>query len=127
MCGKCGGTFDNPVNKKMMKQMKWVVISFIAFMIIVGLLLPNNSESSKPGYVSMELRTKTIVYVKSQLRDPDSYQSISFGELGDYDDEGNKFFIHHFRAKNGYGGYTDGMCTVVVDPLGEIIDMGVNE
>lgn len=43
-------------------------------------------------------------YLKSQLRDPGSYESISWGEL-ETNSHGNYGIIHKYRAKNGFGGY----------------------
>ena len=47
------------------------------------------------------------VYLKRHyLKDPDSYEGISWEAFGIYNKDNNTYFaLHKYRAKNSYGGY----------------------
>lgn len=51
-----------------------------------------------------EIKAACRTYVKTRLRDPDSYQQISWS-INKIDSDGGYEIYHQFRAKNGFGGY----------------------
>ena len=74
------------------------------------------------------------VYLKRHyLKDPDSYEGISWEAFGTYNKDNNTYFtLHKYRAKNSYGGYvveeklfvldSDGNVIKVVDDMNEVIN-----
>ena len=74
------------------------------------------------------------VYLKRHyLKDPDSYEGISWKAFGIYNKDNNTYFaLHKYRAKNSYGGYvveeklfvldSDGNVIKVIDDMNEVIN-----
>lgn len=55
-------------------------------------------NSSLDGSVS-----QVVKYLKNNLKDPDSYESIEWGNVTETD---NGYIVRHkYRAKNSFGGY----------------------
>lgn len=59
-------------------------------------------------------------YLKNNLRDPDSYQSIEWSKVIK-NDNGTFVVRHKYRAKNGFGGYNIEEKIFVLNKDGEII------
>lgn len=51
------------------------------------------------------------IEIKKKLRDPDSYQLISLHYDKEGEDPETGSVLVAFRAKNGFGGYTEGLAT----------------
>ena len=67
------------------------------------------------------------------LKDPDSYEGISWEAFGIYNKDNNTYFaLQKYRAKNSYGGYvveeklfvldSDGNVIKVIDDMNEVIN-----
>ncbi|WP_416243452.1 hypothetical protein ACLSSQ_00320 [Azospira sp. APE16] len=57
-------------------------------------------------------------YLKSNLRDPDSYQGIAWGKVTPKD--GGYSVYHRYRAKNGFGGYVVHEDMFFIDQQGNV-------
>lgn len=64
-------------------------------------------------------------YLRSNLKDWDSYQSIEWSELKDNGGKGKyRFMIRHkYRAKNSFGGYEIENKVFYLDSLGNVNDV----
>jgi hypothetical protein len=65
------------------------------------------------------------IYLKEQyLKDPDSYESISWGTVVLYDDVNDNYMVRHkFRAKNSFGGYDVEDKVFYLDKNGNVTDV----
>ncbi|MGB5988151.1 MAG: hypothetical protein WBG43_00195 [Marinifilaceae bacterium] len=62
---------------------------------------------------------QVVEYLKKNLNDPDSYQSIVWGRVNK---EGNNYTVtHKYRAKNGFGGYVIELKHFVLNKNGIVI------
>jgi hypothetical protein len=78
-------------------------------------LIPTQSE---PGYSVWQVS----YYLKNNLNDPDSYESVSWGTL---QPSGSEFLIpHKYRAKNGFGATILQSQVFVLDSTGNVIRVG---
>lgn len=60
-------------------------------------------------------------YLKSSLRDPDSYESIEWSEVKE---TSTGYVVRHkYRAKNGFGGYVVSNQLFYMDSDGNVIDV----
>lgn len=60
-------------------------------------------------------------YLKSTLRDPDSYESIEWSEVKEKSD--GYYVRHKYRAKNGFGGYVVANQLFHLDFSGNVVDV----
>lgn len=60
-------------------------------------------------------------YLKKNLKDPDSYQSIEWSSVAEKD--GNYQVRHKYRAKNSFGGYVVENCIFTLNKEGNVIDV----
>lgn len=60
-------------------------------------------------------------YLKENLKDPDSYQSIEWSSVVEKD--GNYQVRHKYRAKNSFGGYVVENCIFTLSKEGNVIDV----
>lgn len=148
-CLSCGCIIQNPIyiqNKKNKERRQWIaVLIFLVVVIIFNISNREYSTSSKgnnriENYGSNKgpSQTKAMagvrVYLKRHyLKDPDSYEGISWEAFGIYNKDNNTYFaLHKYRAKNSYGGYvveeklfvldSDGNVIKVVDDMNEVIN-----
>ena len=148
-CLSCGCIIQNPIyiqNKKNKERRQWIaVLIFLVVVIIFNISSREYSTSSKgnnriENYGSNKgpSQTKAMagvrVYLKRHyLKDPDSYEGISWEAFGIYNKDNNTYFaLHKYRAKNSYGGYvveeklfvldSDGNVIKVVDDMNEVIN-----
>lgn len=61
------------------------------------------------------------LYLKNNLKDPDSYKSIQWGSVRQQND-GSYVVWHKFRAKNSFGGYVVYWMSFTLDSDGNVID-----
>lgn len=132
--------------KKNKERQQWIaVLIFLVVVIIFNISSREYSTSSKgnnriENYGSNKgpSQTKAMagvrVYLKRHyLKDPDSYEGISWEAFGIYNKDNNTYFaLHKYRAKNSYGGYvveeklfvldSDGNVIKVVDDMNEVIN-----
>jgi hypothetical protein len=78
---------------------------------------PVNTDPTQPKFATAIVGASVERYAceqatKMQLRDPDSYQKISFDDVGD----GSAALA--FRSRNGFGGYVDGAAVCTVEGTG---------
>lgn len=128
------------------ERRQWIaVLIFLVVVIIFNISSREYSTSSKgnnriENYGSNKgpSQTKAMagvrVYLKRHyLKDPDSYEGISWEAFGIYNKDNNTYFaLHKYRAKNSYGGYvveeklfvldSDGNVIKVVDDMNEVIN-----
>ena len=148
-CLSCGCIIQNPIyiqNKKNKERRQWIaVLIFLVVVIIFNISSREYSTSSKgnnriENYGSNKgpSQTKAMagvrVYLKRHyLKDPDSYEGISWKAFGIYNKDNNTYFaLHKYRAKNSYGGYvveeklfvldSDGNVIKVIDDMNEVIN-----
>jgi len=148
-CLSCGCIVQNPIyiqNKKKKERRQWV--SALIFLAIIMVIITSTGEQSSfsgsynsienygnnKGPSQTEAMAGVRVYLKLYyLKDPDSYEGISWGAFGVYNKDNNTYFaLHKYRAKNSYGGYvveeklfvldSDGNVIKVVDDMNEIIN-----
>ena len=60
-------------------------------------------------------------YLKKNLKDPDSYESIEWGSVVEKD--GNYQVRHKYRAKNSFGGFVVENCLFILNKEGNVIDV----
>lgn len=109
-CLICGAVFKNPLkpisdNALTKKQRNWLIaIAIIIVLVIIGNLSDDNTSATvrNSGYDASVHQVKS--YVKQNLRDPDSYQSIEWSAV-QTKTNGGYYVRHKYRAKNGFGGY----------------------
>lgn len=102
-----------------MKKDKWIAIGVVLFFVIgfVWATSSSNKTSSSKTNTSSSKTSEIVVnsewdasvyqvknYLKENLKDPDSYQSIEWSKVVKNSD-GTFVVRHKFRAKNGFGGY----------------------
>lgn len=118
-----------------------VFIALIMFCITsVPTCITHDSEDIIENPISKEYLAKSRAKVgvrsflkRHYLKDPDSYEGISWDAFGVYSKENNTYFVlHTYRAKNSFGGYvveeklfvldSDGNVINIVDDMNEIIN-----
>jgi hypothetical protein len=110
------------------------------FSIVICLILPllagcnNSADCKKAPTWNEDIQQKCLAQLKGLLKDPDSYQSISWKVVNNYPkyialkkrfpEWDGKFykwaFINEYRAKNSFGGYNFGTAYFLVDSLENI-------
>ena len=145
-CLSCGCIIQNPIYIQNKERRQWIaVLIFLVVVIIFNISSREYSTSSKgnnriENYGSNKgpSQTKAMagvrVYLKRHyLKDPDSYEGISWEAFGIYNKDNNTYFaLHKYRAKNSYGGYvveeklfvldSDGNVIKVIDDMNEVIN-----
>ncbi|MFT0280834.1 hypothetical protein [Bacteroides thetaiotaomicron] len=131
--------------KKNKERRQWkTVLIFLAVLITFNIYLEYSTSSkdnnrienygSNKGPSQTKAMAGVRVYLKRHyLKDPDSYEGISWEAFGTYNKDNNTYFaLHKYRAKNSYGGYvveeklfvldSDGNVIKVVDDMNEVIN-----
>ena len=60
--------------------------------------------------------------LKGMLKDPSSYESISWGKVHS-DGNGGYTVTHTYRAKNSFGGYEESTVTATLDSQGNVVGL----
>lgn len=115
------------------KTTKSEIWMFLGLMLFIGWLLVKCTAGT--DYTTSEDRKDPVFnsawdgsvqqaerYLKDHLKDPDSYESIGWGEVGKLEN-GNYTTWVKYRAKNGFGGYAIGKAVFVLSPQGEVLIM----
>lgn len=148
-CLSCGCIIQNPIyvqNRRNKERRQWIaVLAFLGIIIIFNISSREYSTSPKSnnrienygnskGLSQTKAMAGVRIYLKQHyLKNPDSYQGISWEAFGVYNRDNNTYFaLHKYRAKNSYGGYvveekffvldSDGNVIKVVDDVNEIIN-----
>mgnify|MGYP001382673009 CR=1 FL=1 len=129
-CPKCGAKV-----KKGMGCGSLLVIC-LGVLIVVAIATPSSPSSSAPSSSSSSStpsKPREIVensawdgsvrqverYLKSNLKDPDSYQSIEWSAVSK--SSGGGFMVRHkYRAKNSFGGYVIENQVFTLDAQGNV-------
>jgi hypothetical protein len=105
-----------------------IILGIIFFMAMVGgTSNSKNSSKEKPREAVVNSAWDGSVYqaekyLKDRLKDPDSYESISWGEVSK-NEQGNYVTWVKYRAKNSFGGYNVGQQAFTLSPSGEVLTM----
>ena len=91
----------------------FILIAVIATIIFVGYKIgdPNSNKPSLPKEVVYNSGWDASVrqvkdYLKTNLLDPNSYESINWGYVDKVNKENYTYVVRHkYRAKNSFGGY----------------------
>jgi len=146
-CLSCGYVFENPfyVQKEKSKEgLQWKILLILVGIVLVFSFVPRHGKDpsksndrkienyvNRKGPSQTEAMAGVRVYLKRYyLKDPDSYQGISWEAFGIYNQENNTYFaLHKYRAKNSFGGYVVEEKLFVLDSNGNVIKVvdDVNE
>ena len=133
--GNANGQKFNPIcmsNKTKKRIAVLVILAIVMSILVIGKNTFPAQNSNGPSQV--EAMTGVRTYLKQYyLKDPDSYQEISWDAFGKYNEEKNTYYaLHKYRAKNSFGGYvveeklfvldSDGNVLKVVNDMDEIIN-----
>lgn len=126
----------------MFHKLKFTAMTYIYILTISLLFLPGCSSENANTATSDKMKCEKIF--KSMLKDPDSYQSITWEKeiINEYyflyeTNSGNIYYafrptpatdsilmsyrlINTYRAKNGFGGYNTGVAYFLVDSVGNV-------
>lgn len=146
-CLSCGYVFENPflyAKKKNEEGLQRKILLILVVIVLVFSFVPRYGKGpsksngskiensvSRKGPSQTEAMAGVRVYLKRYyLKDPNSYQGISWEAFGIYNQENNTYFaLHKYRAKNSFGGYVVEEKLFVLDSNGNVIKVvdDVNE
>ncbi len=116
-------------NAKRKSLNKIILISFASLMtlliLFVSLSEPDAQPETPPVFNSEWDGSVSQVehYLKKNLNDPDSYESVHWGEV-QFDTTINLYWVlHKYRAKNVLGGYVMEEQTFLIDSLGSVVEV----
>lgn len=143
-CKECGSEVSTKADAcpncgaKVKKGMGCGTLLLIVFgvIVIVAMVTPSTPSQSSAGSVSASppAKPREVVensawdgsvqqverYLKANLKDPDSYQSIEWSKVVKAD--GGGFIVRHkYRAKNGFGGYNIEEQIFILDAQGKVL------
>ena len=111
---------------RMTGQQIFLSVVLIGFFVIIPMC--SNSNTSNSGSTSTVYNSswdnsvsQVERHLKSTLRDPDSYQSVEWGQVTSSGDGGSTV-RHKYRAKNGFGGYNTEERIFKIDSHGNVTD-----
>lgn len=102
-------------------------IKIILGVLLLAIIVVNadfkSNSSNDETELTTDIQSNATVLLKVQyLKDPDSYESISWSEPIKLDE--NTFqVIHKYRAKNGFGGYTVEEALIYYNTKGDITNI----
>jgi len=112
-----------------------IIFGFVGFIILISIvasILPDRGtragiyNSTVDGSVYEVER-----YLKDNLKDPKSYESISWGKVIDLGMEPStpyRYHVHHrYRARNSFGGFVISDQTFYMDKYGNVFEVKDNE
>lgn len=141
-CSQCNQNFDNNKEKEKPKKtpqtnlnsqvykFRWtkrrIEWALCALLSLVSMMIYVYNDDTTPKQIvensSWDGSVQQVKqYLKSNLKDPDSYQSIKWGNVRQQND-GTYVVWHKFRAKNSFGGYVVYWMSFTLDANGEIIE-----
>jgi hypothetical protein len=132
-CPRCGAPVTRAKIKATGKTTKSEIWMFLGLMLFIGWLIfqfssatDNKSAEDHKSPVFNSAWDGSVYqaerYLKDRLKDPDSYESIGWGEVGKLKN-GNYTTWVKYRAKNGFGGYTVSKALFILSPEGEVLIM----
>lgn len=122
-CLICYKSFPNPlynspdrkVSKKSHKKF-FITAAIVALLIAILANLDTTTNTNSDTYRQGAVR----YYLKKNLKDPESYQSIDWNTV---QHEGKTYVKHKYRAKNSFGGYVIEEKIFKFDESGNITDI----
>lgn len=106
----------------------WAIVFVVVFGLIISMCIGSSDEGKTADELLIEKHfsawdgshIELVKKVKSNLKDPDSYEHINTT----YRIEGDTIWVFmNYRAKNSFGGYTTGGITGITDKqTGKVID-----
>ena len=130
-CPKCGYELNVPRKKSIRgcsSLIGYVLIGFLALAIIGMIFSDDNDATETKEIVTNSPFDASVIqienYLKSTLRDPDSYEGIDWSEVQIVNLPQHKYVVRHkYRAKNGFGGYIIENQLFYLDSLGAIVNI----
>jgi hypothetical protein len=88
---------------------KFKIVFAAIFFICVGLIIYHQAtKPSTPVVETVDHEAAISYFIKESANDPSSYESAGFTSVGKVDDPifgpGSYYYLHKYRAKNGFGG-----------------------
>lgn len=122
-CLRCYKSFPNPlyngsekiINKKSHKNF-FISAAIVALLIAILANVDTTTNTNSDSYRQAAVRS----YLKRNLKDPESYQSIDW-DMGQYGS--SPYVKHRYRAKNSFGGYVIEEKTFIFNEAGNITDI----
>ncbi len=106
------------------------IIGIIIILIIVFIFMPRPKTTDSPIVYQSKFDasvSQVVNYLQSNLKDPNSYESISWSNLTNISQNNNENYYwmvrHKYRAKNSFGGYNIEDQAFYLDSLGNILDI----
>lgn len=134
-CLSCRKTFRNPLNISKNEitgtnkiKGNWLIafFVFVFFLILGNVVLDDNTVSNgkvQNSYLDASV-SQVKRYLKDNLLDPDSYESIEWSAVNEMSGNGDyKYWVRHkYRARNTYGGYVIENKIFYIDSNGKVIN-----
>ena len=136
---KAGGCPKCNKPKEQLKSSANGVVSLLAIVLVVSILLiqflqmkPEKVKTEKPKALVEKVFNRPWDgsveqindWFKYNLKDPDSLQVITWGEVTKPKDTTYKYSVHvHYRSKNSFGGYVIDKAFFLFDENGNIVDV----
>lgn len=128
-CPHCGApNKPKPDNKSSSGCLTVIIIlGVIGILGAIGQYGGSSSEPSTPRETVYNSSWDGSVYqaeayLKRNLKDPDSYESIEWGKVAKNSD-GNYITWCKYRAKNSFGGYMVNKHMFILSPSGDVLSM----
>lgn len=133
-CTGCNKDFQNPlINKLNIQSLKWFHV-LIGLGILLSVYYSFIGKGNKNKVYNSELDGSVHqverYLKKSYLKDPESYEGISWGKVVEIDNSDNGYrynVTHTYRAKNSFGGYVVESLIFYLDDDGNIIEVSSDE
>ncbi len=136
ICPHCCNAFKNPQKKEGINASKYASF-FVLFIVILSIWgsgarscdtsndISNSRQTVKNSVYDASV-SQVEQYLKKNLNDPKSYESIEWSQVNKTDDNNNsayKYWVRHkYRAKNIFGGYVVSNQIFYLDKNGNVID-----
>ena len=109
------------------KSFRNAAIIILSLFLVIILCVVNDASENSSIFTGGLDQTSAEMYVRrfmkqDYLKDPDSYESISWSDLMKAGD-GTYYITHSYRAKNSFGGYVIETKIFHLDSEGNIINI----
>jgi len=111
---------QNPLTKR---QINWIIAGVVVLLVwAFGGFEPSDGPKVKNSSLDASVH-QVETFLKKNLNDPDSYESIEWSALNESKNSWHKYWVRHkYRAKNGYGGYVIENQIFYLDEEGHVLD-----
>jgi hypothetical protein len=97
----------------------------IVFMLSIGFIFKTCMDSSEKEIKNNKADGSVWqikAYLQTNLKDPESYQAIEWGQVRQIKKEPVQYLVRHkYRAKNSFGGYVISTQYFTIDDNGKVI------